>query len=75
MTLKEKVMEMQPECISNYHSGGVCGCPCSYPYLNKPKLNWFVCSAINYCCEDCWNQPFEEQEPIIKEKIRTKSIT
>ena len=53
--------------------GGVHGCPANYPYLNKPEL---ICCKSSYeDCESCWNQPFEEQELIIKEKIPTKSIT
>lgn len=73
MTLKEKVKEMQPERVNDGYGGGVHGCPANYPYLNKPKL---ICYNTSYeDCEACWNQPFEEQEPIIKEKIRTKSIT
>ena len=73
MTLKEKVMEMQPSCVGDVYGGGVHGCPANYPYLNKPEL---ICCNTDYeCCESCWNLPFEEQEPIIKEKRRTKSIT
>ena len=71
MTLKEKVMEVDPDCIGDY-AGGVYGCPAKYLYLNKPEL---ICYTTDYeNCESCWNLPFEEQEPIIK-KIRTKSIT
>ena len=73
MTLKEKVMEIQPECVDGSYGGGVYECPANYPYLNKPEL---ICYTTDYNkCERCWNQPFEKQEPIIKEKIRTKSIT
>ena len=74
MTLKEKVAEMQPSCVDDGFSGGVMRCPANYPYLNKPEL---ICyNTIHESCEACWNQPFEEQEPIIKEKKRhTKSIT
>lgn len=74
MTLKEKVMQMQPGCVDDIYAGGVRGCPANYSYLNKPKLEVHICDIKNGCgC--CWNQPFEKQEPIIKEKIHTKSIT
>ena len=73
MTLKEKVKEMQPECVNDGYGGGVHGCPANYPYLNKPKL---ICYNTSYeDCEACWNQPFEKQEPTVKEKRHTKSIT
>lgn len=75
MTLKEKVAEIQPDCINDNLHGGVCGCPGYYSYLNVPLLRFGVgCDAFNHC-EDCWNQPFKEQELIIKEKRHTKSIT
>lgn len=73
MTLKEKVAEMQPERIGDIYWGGVHGCPANYPYLNKPEL---ICCKSSYeDCKNYWNQPFEEQESIIKEKRHTKSIT
>ena len=73
MTLKEKVMEMQPSCVGDVYGGGVHGCPANYPYLNKPEL---ICYNTDYeCCESCWNNPFESQESTIKEKRHTKSIT
>ena len=50
MTLKEKVMMMQPECVDNCHEGGVYGCPCDYSYLNEPELNRF--SNI-FSCSNC----------------------
>ena len=59
MTLKEKVMIMQPECVDNNHEGGVYGCPCDYSYLNEPELNRYNCSYFN--CEVCWNQPFVDK--------------
>ena len=59
MTLKEKVMIMQPECVDNYREGGVYGCPCDYSYLNEPELNRYNCSYFN--CEVCWNQPFVDK--------------
>lgn len=38
MTLKEKVMEMQPSCVGDVYGGGVHGCPANYPYLNKIQV-------------------------------------
>lgn len=73
MTLKEKVKETQPRSVGDIYVGGVRGCPANYSYLNKLEL---ICYNTDYeNCESCWNQPFEEQELIIKEKIPTKSIT
>lgn len=73
MTLKEKVKEMQPECVNVGYGGGVHGCPANYPYLNKPEL---ICYNTSYeDCEACWNNPFKSQESTIKEKRHTKSIT
>lgn len=57
MTLKEKVMMMQPECVDNYHKGGVCGCPGDYSYLNEPESCHAQC-ILNYECQECWNKPF-----------------
>lgn len=30
MTLKEKVMQMQPRCVDDIYAGGVRGCPANY---------------------------------------------
>ena len=60
MTLKEKVAEIQPDCIDdNYEADGVKRCPSDYDYLNKPGLYFNSCECKHYtnCCE-CWNQPF-----------------
>lgn len=60
MTLKEKVAEIQPDCIDdNYEADGVKRCPSDYAYLNKPELYFNSCECKHYsnCCE-CWNQPF-----------------
>lgn len=67
MTLKEKVKETQPRCVGDIYDGGVRGCPANYSYLNKPKLSSFTCNIENDC-KRCWNQPFVEQDPTIKEK-------
>ena len=42
MTLKEKVMEMQPECVDGSYGGGVHGCPANYPYLKirTKSITW-----------------------------------
>lgn len=61
MTLKEKVKEIQPDCINDNFTGGVCGCPGYYSYLNAPLLRFGVgCGAFNHC-EDCWNNPFVDK--------------
>lgn len=67
MTLKEKVKETQLRSVGDIYVGGVRGCPANYSYLNKPELSSFTCNIENDC-EDCWNQPFVEQDPTIKEK-------
>ena len=66
MTLKEKVMMMQPECIDNYHRGGVLGCPGDYPYLHEAKLHHFEC-VLDYDCEYCCNQEFVDKSDNIEQ--------
>ena len=63
MTLKEKVAEIQPDCIDdNSEVDGVERCPSDYEYLNKPKLYFNSCECKHYtnCCE-CWNQKFNPE--------------
>lgn len=70
MTLREKVMQVNPECINVKRSGGVIGCPNDYPYLNRPDLSSFSPNCFSDLadrpCEVCWNQPFvgEAVEPV-----------
>ena len=59
MTLKEKVMEVQPECIDSGCVGGVQKCPGDYPYLNEPEMHCRNCTEDD--CEDCWNKPFVDK--------------
>ena len=56
MTLKEKVEEIQPECIDRGCVGGVQKCPGDYPYLNEPEPHYRNCTEDD--CENCWNQEF-----------------
>lgn len=60
MTLKEKVAEIQPECIDdNDGVDGVEGCPSDYNYLNKPELYFNSWECKHYSdCVMCWNQQF-----------------
>lgn len=69
MTLKEKVMEINPECVNNYHEGGVYGCPGDYTFLNKPELHIDNCTEED--CDKCWNQPFVDKsvETVDKKEI------
>ena len=63
MTLKEKVAEMQLDCIDDiYEADGVKRCPSDYDYLNKPELYFNSCECERYfnCCE-CWNQTFVDK--------------
>ena len=59
MTLKEKVAEIQPECIDSCCVGGVQKCPGDYPYLNEPEMDYRNCTEDD--CEDCWNQLFVDK--------------
>lgn len=65
MTLKEKVMQKQPEKVSEIYTGGVSACPADYPYLNDGRfLNDHDgvtgnCTAANEeKCAECWNREF-----------------
>lgn len=57
MTLKEKVKQMNPECVGKCFKGGVKACPSDYDYLNS-KNDVSNCDDRN--CEECWNQEFVE---------------
>lgn len=62
MTLKEKVMQIQPESIDVSHPGGVKGCPRDYDYLNKPELYFNSCECkYNSDCDVSWNNPFVDK--------------
>lgn len=65
MTLKEKVMQEQPEKVGEFYTGGVSACPADYPYLHdKMCLNDYD-GVTGYCteaneekCAECWNREF-----------------
>ena len=59
MTRKEKVMELNPNCVNVSEIGGVQGCLGNYSYLNKPELDFNSCSHFD--CENCWNQEFVDK--------------
>ena len=59
MTLKEKVAEIQPDCIDSGCVGGVQGCPCNYSYLNEPEMHISTCTEAD--CKKCWNKPFVDK--------------
>lgn len=57
MTLKEKVLEISPEDVSDAYVGGVASCPRLYSFLKghfKKK-----CKDLD-TCEQCWNQEYTE---------------
>jgi hypothetical protein len=64
MTLKEKVKEINPECVNDSYGGGVSDCPSEYEYLhdNKNALN---CGWVGRWwnkevdCEKCWNREYK----------------
>lgn len=72
MTLKEKVKEVNPECVDSCYNGGVHGCPANYPYLNEPEL---ICYKTDYeGCEKCWNQPFVDKSvETVEKSVETMS--
>ena len=59
MTLKEKVMQMEPDCIDSGCVGGVQKCPGDYPYLNEPELHVSNCTEED--CDKCWNQEYVDK--------------
>lgn len=70
MTLKEKVMQEIPCCVSDRFHAGVCGCPDGYDFLNgsledDEKDGYCPDAAIyryTFSCEKCWNREYIEQE-------------
>lgn len=57
MTLKEKMLEISPEDVSDAYIGGVQLCPRLYSFLKgcfKKK-----CEDLD-TCEQCWNQEYTE---------------
>lgn len=59
MTLREKVEQMQPDCVNEDYGGGVKGCPSDYSYLlNESLFRYSIgCHSFKNCAE-CWNQLF-----------------
>ena len=60
MTLKEKVAEVQPECIDQNSYGGVRTCPDCYDYLNVEECE--LCDGTEETCEKCWNREYVQTE-------------
>lgn len=67
MTLKDKMQQVEPECVNEKYVGGVKFCPDNYSYLNcdRDKLQDKCIGGMR--CRDCWNQeyiePAQEEEP------------
>jgi len=64
MTLKEKVMQVNPRCLDERYLGGVIGCPAEYPYLNDDTMQdgtpYHGCDreCIAEKCAECWNREY-----------------
>ena len=55
MTLKEKVAEVEPECIGGCFLGGVIACPGDHKYLNSNEV---AMDCRKSDCAKCWNQQY-----------------
>lgn len=66
MTLKEKMLEILPENVSDDYEGGVKSCPVSYCFLEGHfKINTddtcaYDTRACDNDCKKCWSQPYIE---------------
>ena len=66
MTLKEKMLEISPEDVSDDYEGGVRMCPVSYCFLgghfkiNTDQTCAYDTRACDNDCEKCWSQPYIE---------------
>lgn len=61
MTLKEKMLEIWPENVSNVYKGGVKSCPSLYCFLGGHfKINTDDTCMCDHDCEKCWSQPYIE---------------
>lgn len=61
MTLKEKMLEILPENVSDDYEGGVKLCPDSYRFLRgRFKINIDNTCACDNDCKKCWSQPYIE---------------
>ena len=66
MTLKEKMLEISPEDVSDDYQGGVRLCPTAYSFLgghfkiNTDETCAYDTRACDNDCEKCWSQPYIE---------------
>lgn len=61
MTLREKVIEIMPECINENLKGGVDNCPCDYKFLNTNENDWKCPNEVFFNCETCWDREYKTQ--------------
>ena len=61
MTCREKLKIERPGCINSDYSGGCCGCPSNYGYLDDPEYcNDSSVGTIDERCVKCWDREIPE---------------
>ena len=62
MTLKEKVVKIQPNVVDCRLIGGVIGCPNDYDFLEVKEKCPCNEDGTEMDCRDCWNREYIENK-------------